>query len=120
MKKYLNKFLSVLLIMTLVGSFFMKTIIGQILVGIGCFSMVIAANAIYFTKKDGPIRFLIYSNIMLILLILCIISNVFFKRGDLTLYSSAILIIFGIGFEIFELNMRRKKGTSQVPVRHFR
>jgi Ca2+/Na+ antiporter len=108
LKKYLNNLLSVVIAITSIGSLFMKTTVGQIIVGAGCLVLVITANVIYIRKKEEPIRWIIYFNIMFVLFILCIISNVLFK-SDITLYLAIASLLFVVSFEIFELALRIKK-----------
>jgi Ca2+/Na+ antiporter len=108
LKKYLNDLLSVVIAITSIGSFFMKTTMGQIIVGAGCLILVFTANVIHIRKKEEPIRWIIYFNIMFVLFILCIISNVLFK-SDITLYLAIASLLFVVSFEIFELALRIKK-----------
>jgi hypothetical protein len=108
LKKYLNDLLLVVIAITSIGSLFMKTIVGQIIVGVGCLILVFTANVIYIRKKEEPIRWIIFFNILFVLFVLCIISNVLFK-SDITLYLAIASLLFVVSFEIFELALRIKK-----------
>jgi hypothetical protein len=91
-----------------IGGFLMKTTIGQIIAGVCCFIAIMCADVICIVKREGPLRFLVFINILMLLFILCLVTDIYFKRPDITLYLAIAALLFAFGFEIFELALRRK------------
>ena len=84
----------------------MKTTIGQIILGATSFILILGANIIHIKKREEPVRFIIFGNISVILLILIIVSNIYLERKDIALYLVITASIFVYGFCFIEFIIR--------------
>lgn len=107
--KFLNNLLSIFTTIAFISLFFTKTFIGQIILGVSGFVMLLVGNLIFIIKKDGQIRDIIAMNVVFLLLNSMIISNIYFKRDDITLSLIIILFISVFGFCIAEIIKKRGK-----------